>query len=82
MYAYRIFFLLFVLERCFSPEFGGSFDGVKMSLESFKDFPFGLTNVLYATSFASDTVDEIGASACDVGFCRVSFSCDMACYCA
>ena len=57
--TYGIFFVLFVLGRVGSSLFYSCFYCIKVSLESFQDFPFSLTNILHATGFAAYAVDEI-----------------------
>ena len=82
VYAYGVFLDLVIKFRVLVPKLEGIFDGVEVALKSFKDFAFGLANVLHPAGFARDTVDEIGASASNVGFTGKNLPCDMAVDCA
>ena len=44
----------------------GTFDIIEVPLKPLQYFAFGLTNILFPTCSAGNTVDQIGASACDV----------------
>jgi hypothetical protein len=50
-------------------EFLCTFYVVKVSLESLRNLSFCLAYILFAAGLAGNTVNQIGASACDIEFC-------------
>ena len=56
----------------------GTFDIVKVPLKPLQYFAFGLAYVLFPAFSAGNTVDQIGAFACDIFHAREHLTCDFA----